>query len=321
MPGMSLDAATLAAHRRNNLLHSILLLSGLGALLALMGGWFAGGVGSLWALGAGGLALALVPTVSPRLVLRAYGASPIPVDAASGLYQILGALSRRAELPRSPRLYYIPSEVPNAFAVGSPADAAIALTDGLLRRLDARELAGVLAHELSHLRHRDLWLMGLADTVSRLTTLAVHLGWLLLALLFVLYLLGHSSFPLLAPAFLLAVPTLSTLLQLAFSRAREFHADLGAAALTGDPEGLASALAKLECGRGRWWERLLLPGRRDPDPALLRTHPPAKERIQRLLELAPHGGHRLPECGSLEDLLATRGSLRPPRWHITGLWH
>lgn len=317
----AMDPSALAAHRLNNLLHSLLLLGGLGGLLALTGWWFAGMVGAFWAFGAGLGALLLGPQVSPRLVLRAYGARHLHPHAAPDLYRLMEALAVRAELPRIPALYYIPSEVPNAFAVGSHEAAAIALTDGLLRRLVTRELAGVLAHEVSHLRHRDLWLMGLADTVSRLTILATQVGWVLLAILFAGSLLGLGSFPLLAPLFLLAVPILSTLLQLALSRTREFHADLGAAALTGDPEGLASALAKLECGRGRWWERLLFPGRREPDPALLRTHPHARERIRRLLALGARPAPALPECGDLEDLLAARGALRRPRWHVTGLWH
>ena len=117
-------------------------------------------------------------------------------------------------------------------------------------------------------------------------------------------------------------PTVSNLLQLALSRAREYDADLDAAQLTGDPAGLASALDKLERYQGRFWEDLLLPGRRIPDPSLLRSHPPTEERVRRLLALRPAAP--LPEAvRTLRLAMPPHFQVvrRRPRLHWTGLWH
>ncbi|RMG33662.1 MAG: peptidase M48, partial [Gammaproteobacteria bacterium] len=123
---------------------------------------------------------------------------------------------------------------------------------------------------------------------------------------------------------LIFAPTLSALAQLALSRTREFDADLNAARLTGDPDGLASALAKIEQLQGNWMERIFLPGRRVPEPSLLRTHPETSERIRRLMELKAEMGGGRPQYVDrgpvhLEGL---GGPVeRPPRWHVSGLWH
>ena len=203
------------------------------------------------------------------------------------LAQVAGGdrLAGRAGLRRRPRLYYVPSRLLNAFAVGRPDDAVIALTDGLLRSMRLRELAGILAHETSHIRNNDLWLMGLADLVGRLTRLMTMLGLFLLILAVPLWIGGAASFPWLVIPLLVFAPQLTTLLQLALSRAREYEADLDAAGLTGDPAGLASALAKLERFQRGMWEQILIPGYRLPEPSLLRSHPPTEERIARLREL------------------------------------
>ncbi len=319
---MSLDARALKAHRWNNRLQSLLLLGGMVGLLALMGWVLGGSTESLWALGLGLGALVLGPQVSPWLVLRAYRARVLSPYEAPELYDLLARLGRRAGLEALPRLAYVPTRNLNAFAMGGGRGAVIALTDGLLRRLELRELAGVLAHELSHLRYQDTWLMGLADTVSRITTLATQVGWAMLVLLLVLSPFVPQSFPILAPLLLLLVPTLSSLLQLALSRTREFHADLGAVELTGDPEGLARALLKIEPRATRWWERLFLPGRREEDPALLRTHPATEERVRRLRALEVQGQrHLVPFAFSHDAYLVPAERLGRPRWHVTGLWH
>jgi Zn-dependent protease with chaperone function len=136
----------------------------------------------------------------------------------------------------------------NAFAVGRPDDAVIALTDGLLRNLTLRELAGVLAHETSHIRNHDLWLMGLADLDSRLTRLMTLVGLLLMILALPLWWAGVTNLPWLVIPLLVLAPQLTTLFERALSRARELDADLDAAGLTGDPAGLASALASWSVG-------------------------------------------------------------------------
>jgi heat shock protein HtpX len=182
----------------------------------------------------------------------------------------------------------------------------------------------VLAHEVAHVMNRDLWLMALADTVSRLTSLLSNLGLALLVLNLPLILAGRTVVPWTTVALLVFAPTAASLLQLALSRAREFDADLDGARLTGDPAGLASALAKLERRQGRFWEEVILPGRRMPDPSLLRTHPPSRERVQRLLALYAPSAEQLPEIGNVAyDLprYATAGLLAAPRLRWHGLWY
>ena len=197
------------------------------------------------------------------------------------------------------------------------------MTDGLLRELDPRELVGVLAHEVSHIRNNDLRVMGLADLFSRATGLLSFLGQLLLLLNLPLILIAEVAINWWAIALLVFAPSLSALAQLALSRTREFDADLNAARLTGDPDGLASALRKLEYIQGGWLERIFLPGRRAPQPSVLRTHPATDERVARLAQLksAPRpefaAGMRSFDPGRAFGAASTRR----PRWHINGLWY
>ena len=231
-------------------------------------------------------------------------------------------IARRAGFPRTPSLYLVPSRVLNAFAVGTRDNAAIAVTDGMLRSLSLRELAGVLAHEISHIRNRDLWVMNLADTISRLTAVMSFLGMMMLIFLLPLILLGLVSFPVLLPVVLIFAPTVGNLLQLALSRTREYDADADAAELTGDPRGLASALAKMERLQGRLWETILFPGQRIPDPSLLRTHPPTQERIDRLLSIHPAAPPiDLPADGSGRGPSGHAAVTGAPRRRWTGSWY
>ncbi len=311
-------------HKLNNALQSLLIVAGMAGLLALLGWLIAGTEGVIWAVVAAAVAVVLGPRVSPGLVLRLYRARPIAPWQAPQLYAVTEALARRAGIADPPRLFYVPTRLLNAFAVGTREEAAIAVTDGLLRALNTRELAGVLAHEISHIRHNDMWVMGLADVFSRLTLLMSQGGLLLMLLLLPAALVGGVEVSLAAVFLLLAAPTVSTLLQLGLSRTREHDADLGAVELTGDPRGLASALDKLERYQGGWFERIFMPGRRLPEPAWLRTHPPTEERIRRLLSLEPR---RLPNRRALVlppqliDMGAFPGARRPLRWHFwSGTW-
>lgn len=195
-------------------------------------------------------------------------------------------LAARAGLPAVPVPHYVPSGVVNAFATGSKHHAAIALTDGLLRSLTPRELTGVLGHEIAHIANEDLRVMGLADSISRLTHLLALLGQLAIVLSLPALLLGVTEVNWPALLLLAVAPQLALLAQLGLSRVREFDADRLAAELTGDPHGLASALAKIE-RVSRSWRAWLLPGWGNPEPSWLRTHPATAERIERLLELAP----------------------------------
>jgi heat shock protein HtpX len=237
---------------------------------------------------------------------------------------VLNELAERADLPHPPQLYWIRSPTLNAFALGRRDDAAIAVTDGLIRTLSLRELAGVLGHEISHIRNGDLWLMGLADTVSRLTRMMSLFGQILLLFNLPLLLADAVTIPWGLILLLVLAPTIGALLQLALSRTREYDADLGGAMLTGDPMALAGALRKLDrYGRGLW-ESLLMPSRRNPSPSLLRTHPPTEERFRRLASLSD----RIPGAGSVpafDDHSSAGGRFRvvqaQPRHRLTGLWY
>ncbi|MDQ3764917.1 MAG: zinc metalloprotease HtpX [Actinomycetota bacterium] len=288
-----LDPRTRRRHKVRNAAQAVLLLGGMVAVVAVLAWLLFGMEGLLWALVIGIIVLTLRPHIPPQWVLSMYGARPLPHPVAPELHHYVRALADRAGLSATPGLYYVASPMANAFAVGSRDDAALAVTDGLLRRLSGRELVGVLAHETSHIRADDLRIMNLSDTLGRLTHALAYFGLILLVVALPLTAGGTFS-PLWLALILTAVPTLVTLLQLALSRSREYDADLQAAALTGDPEGLASALEQLERSEGRIWERVMIPHRRAPDPLLLRTHPPTAERARRLRELMPrHDRERL----------------------------
>ena len=283
------DTLDLFARRRNstiNTVHTWLLVAGSLALLAVTAWAFGGTAGIVYALTFGGISMWLVRRVSPRMVLSMYKARAVSAAEFPAGVRIVAELARRAGLPAEPKLYVIPSRLMNAFAVGRRDDSVIAITDALARTLTTRELAGVLAHEISHVAHEDVKVMALADMVSRFTSLMSTVGIISLFLNIGSYASGGAggSVPWLAVAVLLASPTVGGLLQMALSRTRELDADLGAAMLTGDPDGLASALTKLERMQGRRWE-MILPGGRTPDPSVLRTHPLTADRIARLNQL------------------------------------
>ncbi|NOZ37230.1 MAG: M48 family metalloprotease, partial [Gammaproteobacteria bacterium] len=187
-----------------------------------------------------------------------------------------------------------------------------------------RETIGVLAHEISHIQNNDMWVMGIADMFSRLTSMLSLFGQLLLLLNLPLIIFSAVSINWMAILILIFAPSLSALAQLGLSRTREYDADLNAARLTGDPEGLARALLKIERQQGSFMERIFLPGRRIPDPSLLRTHPPTDERVRRLMELrhdSAVASMNLPARGFMPDAFLEHSAQRPPRWHINGLWH
>lgn len=283
-----LDPQAQRRNRLRNVGQGVLLLGGMVAVAGLLAWAFFGLFGLLVALGAALVVLALRPVPSPRAVLALYRAQELPEWVLPELHRFLRVLAARARLPAVPRLYYVASPMANAFAVGRRDDAAVAVTDGLLRILTSRELAGVLAHEISHVRAGDLWIMSLSDVLGRITHALAYVG--VLALLFTLpmnLLGGQPTLWLFAVLGLL--PTVVSLLQLALSRSREYEADLEAAVLTGDPEGLARALERLEQVTGRIWERLMVPQRRAPDPLLLRTHPATEDRTRRLRGLVALG--------------------------------
>ena len=310
-------------HKLSNAAQSVLLVASMAVLLGLIGWSLLGAEGVFLALFVCGLVALIGPSWSPRFLLSLYRARPISAQQAPGLLQTVAELSHRAGLERPPRLYYIPSPILNAFAVGRQGDAALALTDGLIRRLPSRELTAVLAHEISHVRHNDMWIMNLADVLSRMTMALSQIGLFLLFIFFPLVLFGIIDVSLLGILLLIFAPMLTALLQLALSRTREFNADLGAARLTGDPSSMASALQKLERQQGGWLEQIFFPGRYLPYPSWLRTHPPTEERIRRLMELREH---EAPPLAAELDRWVDEScrppfSLRRTQWPWYGLWY
>ena len=262
--------------------------------------------------------LLLTPNLPKQVLLSAYGARRLTgYDFPEGV-TLLADLARRARLPRIPALYYVPSQLPNAFAIGSAEDSAVCVSDGLLRSLDRREFVGVLAHEVSHIANGDLWIMALADTMSRAVSLASWFGQFLLLLNLPLLLAGAAYVPWHIPLVLIFSPTIMALLQLALSRTREFDADRGAVELTGDAEGLISALVKLERRTGRFWEDMFLPGRRIPEPSLLRTHPPTEHRVARLRELSQR--QRRPPAAPDRLRLPDMPAITRPRFGPYGIY-
>ncbi len=320
-----IDQTIWLQHAWVNLLQSLSLLVFMGGFLALLGWLLWGGSGVVVLLIASLIFVLLNPTLSPRLIMRLYGATSLTPAQAAAHYEILRELAHRAGLEVVPTLYYVPSRMVNAFTVGRKDRSAVAVTDGLLRALDTREQIGVLAHEVSHVRSDDMWVMGLADMFSRLTAWLSLLGQLLILVNLPLLILGQVTVDWLAILILILAPSLSALAQLGLSRTREYDADLNAARLSRDPEGLARALVKIERLQGGWLERLFLPGRRLPEPSLLRTHPPTEERVRRLMELKrPGGAYRIsipPMSPTPIDLLDDHNIRNAPRWHISGLWH
>ncbi|MFP4405729.1 zinc metalloprotease HtpX [Rhodosalinus sp.] len=218
-----------------NIAQSVLLLAGMAGI-----GWVVIGalVGPDLALAivagsVGGLLFA--PGMPKGMLLRAYGARRLTGREFPDGVAILSDLARRAGLPRVPELYYIPSRIPNAFAMGRPEDSVVCVSDGLLRLMNRRELAGVLAHEVAHIANRDLWIMGLADAMSRAVSLASWVGQLILLLNLPLVLAGAAHVPWEVPLLLIFSPTIMALLQLALSRTREYDADRGGASTAENP--------------------------------------------------------------------------------------
>jgi heat shock protein HtpX len=229
---------------------------------------------------------------SDKIVLRMHRAQPIAEHEAPRLYAIVRDLSMRAEIPM-PRVFLIPSPQPNAFATGrNPAHGVVAVTDGILQLLTERELRGVLAHELGHIKNRDILVSTIAAAVAgAIAYIANMLQWTAI--------FGGASddddggSPIAALALAIVAPIAATLVQLGISRSREYLADETGARLSGDPDALANALEKLDRAA-----HVVPPMTTQPSTAslfivnpfsgtrglvsLFSTHPPMQERVRRL---------------------------------------
>jgi heat shock protein HtpX len=271
-------------------LRTTILFASLGGLLVVIGALIAGPQGAI-----GFLVLALLINLgsyffSDKLALAASKAQPIDEAEAPRLYQMVRELSTRAGLPM-PRLYMIPNDQPNAFATGrNPKHAAVAVTRGITKLLSEDELRGVLAHELTHVRNRDILIQSVASAIGMaITYLAYMLMWF-----------GdddNSPLGLVASlGLVILAPISASIIQLAISRQREYAADAGGAEICGNPESLASALLRLEQGA----EAMPMQVNQAAEPlyivkpfsskgiaGLFSTHPPIEERVRRLRQMRP----------------------------------
>ncbi len=315
-----MDESAWRRHRLANRLQSVLLLAFMAAYLALLGELLWGRAG-LVALSLSLLPLLFLnPAARPEWLVRLYGARPLHPDETPGLFAANEILAERAGLPAPPRLYLLDSPLVNAFSTGRREDSVVVLSRGLLELLDRRQLVAVLAHEISHIRADDTWVMGIADLFARLTSAFSLVGQMLLLVNLPLVLLHRVPIDWFAIALLVAAPTLSALAQLGLSRTREYDADLNAVRLTGDPEALVSALAKIDRYSGALLEQLLWPGKGLPEPSWLRTHPPTEERIRRIRALE---GRDLPPPIGVPSMKfhLPDGRGHRPRWRPGGLWY
>ena len=273
------------AFRARNLLVTLLLLALLVGASAGLTAFVLGSTTALWLaiiLTVGAMLYGNAPT---RWVLGARNAQPVEVGRSGGLLAVHDELSRRAGLDSPPALYWSPSSRMEALTVGRGANAAILVSLGMLRALSSREIAGVLAHEISHLRNHDLVLLGLTRSIGRFGRFVARFALFVAVLAVPGLLFSAQPVPWLGLLIHVLAPRLLVGLELAISRAREFDADASAVELTGDPRALASALARIEAieQRTNAWGRLWAPVTEIPH--WLRSHPQTEERIARLRAL------------------------------------
>jgi heat shock protein HtpX len=299
-----------------NTLKTFTLLAALGGLLVFVGGLLGGQSGLVIALV---FAIALNVFVywkSDTLALKANGARELAPDELPRLRQVVSQLAGRAGLPM-PRLYIVDRPEPNAFATGrNPQHAAVAVTTGLLELMDDRQLTGVLAHELSHVKNRDTLVGTIAATIGGAISFLAQMAQFQMIFGGGRDDRGGGGIGALIAIFL--APLAALIIQLAVSRSREYGADSSGAALTADPEGLAQALEKLEAAnkqlgfRGRMAQRMPSRGQPQPAPALasnpafaslyivnplsgrqvaglFSTHPPIENRVARLRQMSLRG--------------------------------
>jgi heat shock protein HtpX len=279
----------------NNWLKTTLLMAAIVALFGAVGMLLGGATGMVIALLLGGAMNLWAYWNSDKMVLRMYNAQEVGPADAPEYYNMVAELAQRAHLPM-PKVYIIDEAQPNAFATGrNPEHAAVAATTGILRMLSARELRGVMAHEMTHVKNRDILTSTISATVAGAISSLAQFGMLFGG--------GDRERPNMVVQLVVMIlaPLAATLIQMAISRAREFGADRGGAEISGDPEALAAALRKIEA-----YARGTPMGTADMHPetaqmmiinplsggdlsGLFRTHPATEQRVARLLELARRG--------------------------------
>ena len=277
-----------------NWVKTAMLMAAITALFIVLGGMIGGSRGMtialLFALGMNFFSY----WFSDKMVLRMYNAQEVDENTAPQFYRMVRELATRANLPM-PRVYLINEDAPNAFATGrNPEHAAVAATTGILRVLSEREMRGVMAHELAHVKHRDILISTISATmagaISMLANFAMFFGGRDSE--------GRPANPIAGLLLALLAPLAASLIQMAISRAREFEADRGGAEISGDPQALASALQTIH----RYAQGIPMEAaERHPETAqmmimnplsggglrgLFSTHPSTEERVERLLAMA-----------------------------------
>ncbi len=265
---------------------TFLLMMTLTLILVWVGGILGGRTGTLIALLMAGGMNFYSYWFSDKMVLKRYKAGEIQAGHPSGLYELVGELAAKANLPM-PKVFITPEATPNAFATGrNPSHAAVAASQGILRILNTDELKGVMAHELAHVKNRDILTSAVASTFAgALATLAHFVG----------FGSDRRDNPLLGIAMMIAAPIGGMIIKMAISRVREYAADRDGAELSGKPLGLATALYKLQMGV----QQIPMRTGRESDShmfiinpffggmqKLFSTHPATEERIRRLEEIA-----------------------------------
>ena len=277
-----------------NWLKTSILMAGIMALFGVIGSLIGGASGMIMALLFGGAMNIFAYWFSDSMVLKMYNAQEVDEASAPQFYAMVRELAQRAGMPM-PRVYLIDEAQPNAFATGrNPEHAAVAATTGILHLLSAREIRGVMAHELAHIQHRDILISTISATmagaISALANFAMFFGGRDSE--------GRPSNPIASIAVALLAPIAASLIQMAISRAREYEADRGGAELSGDPDALADALAKIDAyARGipmpvaeahpaTAQMMIMNPLSGGSIAGLFSTHPPTEERVARLRALA-----------------------------------
>ncbi|WP_302157508.1 zinc metalloprotease HtpX [uncultured Acidaminococcus sp.] len=273
------------------MMKTTLLMGLMTGLLLLIGDYIGGSSGMTVMLAFSLISNVLLYWYSDKLVIAQYGAQPVDAGSAPQLYGIVESLARRAQLPM-PRVYVVDTMLPNAFATGrNPEHAAVCVTTGLMEMLTPREVAGVLGHEMSHVKHNDILIStiaaGMAGIISVMARFAFWFG-------------GdrddRRNNPMAGVLMLVLTPLAAAIIQLAISRTREYMADFTGGQLSGDPDALADALEKIEgYARTRTMPRateatahmfIISPFSAKDAQAIFSTHPPTEKRIERLRQEA-----------------------------------
>lgn len=275
-----------------NIIHSLIIIVGTALMLSLAGFLIFGIYGVVFVSLLWINTILMIPILKPNVLVNLYDAKKMIYHELPKLHDIVNKLAKKANLEQSPDLYYVPSNEMLVFSTSLKNNSAIAISDGMLRLLSYDEIYGVIAHEISHIKNNDIWLMQITDVASILATSVAYLGQIIMIILLPFLLDSLISFWMLFIIFL-AIPPVIKLMQLSLSRVREYGADLDSALLTGNPKYLINALYKLNKIEVGVMHKLFNPFYKDTEPSLLRTHPPTESRIKKLEELQESSSNKM----------------------------